>query len=150
MAHTFTNLLSHVTFSTAERAPFLRDALRPPLFAYMGGIVRELGGNAILINGALDHVHLLTVLPPAVSMSEAMRVLKSNSSGWVHDTRPAGADFAWQAGYGAFSVSQSNREAVLKYIAEQEQHHRKMTFKEEFVALLSRHGIEYDERYIWE
>ena len=147
MPHAFTNLLAHVIFSTKERAPLIDAELRPKLHAYLGGIVRELDGTPLSVNGTDDHVHLLLSMPPTISTSDAMRVLKTNSSKWVHDARRK--PFGWQAGYGAFSVSKSNVEAVSRYIAEQEEHHRKVSFKEEFVSFLKRHGVEYDERFIW-
>ena len=150
MAHTFTNLLTHVIFSTKDRTPSINVELKPQLFAYMGGIVRECKGVALTVNGIADHVHLLLRLPPTISLAEIMRVLKTNSSRWVHEKWPLHSAFGWQAGYGAFSVSQSNVSAVLHYITNQEEHHRKVSFQEEFIAYLRRHGIEYDERYIWE
>jgi len=150
MAHTFTNLLTHVIFSTKDRLPHIDAELKAPLLAYMGGIVRELYGTAMTINGTADHVHLLVRLPPTISLADAMRVLKTNSSRWVHEKWPSHCAFAWQTGYGAFSVSQSNVASVVRYIAEQERHHRKVSFQEEFLAYLRRHGIDYDERYIWE
>ena len=97
-----------------------------------------------------DHVHMLVSLPPVVSISEALGFLKANSSGWIHEKWPELASFAWQLGYGAFSVSKSGVPAVLRYINNQEKHHRKLTYKEEFVAFLRKYGIEYDERYLWE
>lgn len=115
----------------------------------MAGIVAEAKGKALNINGPSDHVHLLLSLPASIAVADAVRVIKTNSSKWVHDTWNDRAGFAWQAGYGAFSVSLSNRNEVWKYIAEQEEHHRRMTFKEEFVAFLKKHGIDYDERYLW-
>ena len=150
MAHTFTNLLTHIIFSTKDRLATIDDSLRPDLHSYMGGIVRKMKGSALTINGTADHVHLLIWLPPIVPISEAMRVVKTNSSKWVHDQWRERRDFAWQIGYGAFSVSQSNVSAVSKYIANQEEHHRKMSFQKEFIAYLKKHKIEYDERYIWE
>jgi hypothetical protein len=116
----------------------------------MGGIIRTLDGIALSIGGTADHVHLLTKQPATISMSDLMRTLKTNSSRWVHETWPSESSFAWQTGYGAFSVSQSNADAVREYIANQEAHHRTISFQEEFVRFLKRHGIEYDERYIWE
>ena len=107
-------------------------------------------GVALTINGVEDHVHMLLSLPPMVAIAEAMRVVKANSSKWVHEKWPQRAAFAWQTGYGAFSVSQSQAESVKKYISEQEQHHKHTTFQEEFIAFLTRHGIAYDERYIWQ
>lgn len=150
MPHTFANLVAHVVFSTKDRRTFLKSDLRGRLFPYLGGIVRESGGTALLINGPEDHVHILLSLPPTVALSDVMRVAKANSSKWVHETWGDLGEFGWQAGFGAFSVSQSNVDAVKRYILEQEEHHRKMTFQEEFVALLTKHNISYDPRYIWE
>lgn len=134
MAHTYTNLLTHIIFSTKDRAPLIDADLRPKLFSYMGGIIREMRGTALIINGAKDHIHLLVGLPPIISMSEAMRVLKTNSSKWVHEMSSMRQTFGWQSGYGAFSVSQSNALAISEYILHQEEHHRRVSFQEEFVS----------------
>ena len=149
MSRTFTNLLTHIVFSTKDRDPLVVPELKQELYAYLGGLARELKGKAYGINGTIDHVHMLISLPPVVSMSDALRFLKANSSGWVHDKWPCRRSFAWQLGYGAFSVSKSNVPEVLKYIRNQEAHHRRTTFKKEFIDLLRKHEIEYDERYIW-
>jgi REP element-mobilizing transposase RayT len=148
MGHTFTNLLTHVIFSTKGRKPFITPELKPDLLAYAGGIIRQLGGTALLINGMRDHVHMLVLMPATASPAEIVKKVKANSSRWVHE-RTGNADFAWQAGYAAFAVSESNRDAVLQYIAGQESHHAKHTFQEELVAYLRKHHIMYDERYIW-
>lgn len=150
MAHTYTRLLTHVIFSTKDRQPSMTDEIRPRLFPYMGGIVRDLHGTPILINGPIDHVHLLLALPPTLALSDLMRVLKTNSSKWTHETFPSASDFGWQSGYAAFSVSESNVAAVERYIANQEQHHKTVSFQEEYLAFLKRHGIAYDPRYGWE
>jgi putative transposase len=150
MAHTFTNLLMHLIFSTKDRVPTLEPDLKERLFPYMGGIFRELGGVPLLINGPTDHVHILAVLPAKLAVSEILNKVKSNSSGWVHKTFPMRMTFAWQLGYAAFSVSSSQKQPVLNYIADQEEHHRKISFKEEFVSFLKKHEIEYDEKYLWE
>jgi putative transposase len=149
MAHTFTNLLTHVIFSTKDRLPLVTPGIKTRLHAYMGGIVRSIDGIALAIDGPADHVHLLIKTPATVAMADVVRVVKANSSRWVHETFPSAA-FAWQTGYGAFSVSCSNVEAVTEYIGGQEDHHQTVSFQEEFVAFLRRHGIEYDERFIWE
>jgi putative transposase len=150
MSRTFTSLLTHVVFSTKDREPLINADLKPELYAYLGGLTRELKGKAYGINGSADHVHMLISLPPVVSMSEALRFIKSNSSGWIHDKWPKRKSFGWQLGYGAFSVSKSNVPEVLKYIADQERHHRRLTFKEEFIDFLQKNEIEFDERYIWD
>lgn len=129
MPHTFTNLLTHVVFSTKHRAPQIDQELKPQLLAYMGGIVREVNGVALLINGTADHVHLLIRLPATVAIADALRTIKTNSSRCVHERWLARSDFAWQIGYGAFSVSQSNAEAMLQYITSQEEHHRRVSFQ---------------------
>lgn len=147
MSRTFTNLLAHAVFSTRNREPMIRMEVRAELFAYLAGLTRELKGKAYGINGTNDHVHMLISLPPNVSTSDAMRFIKANSSGWMRERWKR--VFAWQLGYGAFSVSKSNAPAVLKYIEAQEAHHKRVTFKDEFEELLRRHEIVYDKRYIW-
>jgi len=148
MSRTFTNLLTHLVFSTKDREPLIVSELKPELYAYLGGLARELKGKSLGINGTSDHIHMLISLPPVVSISEALRFIKSNSSGWVHDKWPR-RSFSWQLGYGAFSVSKSKMPEVLSYLRNQEAHHRKLTFKEELIDFLVKHEIEYDERYLW-
>ena len=149
MAHTFTNLLTHVVFSTSDRAPFLVDGIRSDVHAYIGGILRELKSDAIAIGGTSDHVHLLTRLQTDLTVADCMRVVKTNSSRWVKERWPERRVFAWQAGYGAFSVSESNRLTVIRYIQNQPEHHRRISYEGEFVALLKRLGVEFDEQYLW-
>ena len=139
MAHTFCNMLVHVIFSTQGRRPLIQDSLRDRLWSYMGGVARKEFGAALLIGGTENHVHGLLSLNATASIAKAMELWKSLSSGWVHRTFPDATDFSWQTGYGAFSVSQSNAQAVKEYIAGQEEHHRVKTFEEEFVELLKRH-----------
>jgi REP element-mobilizing transposase RayT len=115
----------------------------------MGGILREMKGTALGVNGTTDHVHLLVGLPPTTALSDALRVMKTNSSRWMYE-RIGVTKFGWQSGYGAFSVSQSNVQTVLAYISHQEEHHRTVSFQEEFVAFLKRHGFQYDERFLWD
>ena len=150
MAHTYTNILVHVIFSTKDRQAWLVPEIKERLFGYIGGIVRENGGRVMMVNGPSDHVHALVAMPATVSVADMLRVVKTNSSRWVHDEWPERGDLAWQAGYGAFSVSQSAVDDVKAYIERQEEHHKRMSFKEEFLAFLKRHGIEFDERYVWE
>jgi len=115
----------------------------------MGGIVRELQAVPHIINGPADHVHLLLSIPATASIADLLRVLKRNSSRWVHEEFPERRRFGWQAGYGAFTVSGSRLDDVRNYIASQESHHRKVSFQEEFVSLLKRHGIAYDPEDPW-
>jgi hypothetical protein len=116
----------------------------------MGGIFRELGAMPLLINGPADHVHVLAVLPAKLALAEIVSKVKSNSSGWVHKTFPLRMTFGWQIGYAAFGVSSSQRQMVRDYITHQEEHHRKISFKEEFLSFLEKHEIEHDEKYLWE
>jgi len=148
MAHTFANLLAHVIFSTKNRETLITPDLKAKLLPYMGGIMRNLHGKVMESNARPDHYHGLFSFPPALAVADALRVIKTNSSAWVHETC-GGTTFAWQIGYAAFSVSQSNLSEVVEYIRHQDEHHRKVTFQEEFVAFLKRHGIAYDERYLW-
>lgn len=149
VAHTFTNLLTHFVFSTSERVPFLSDGVRSDVHAYIGGILRELKAIPIAIGGTADHVHLLTRLPADLTLADCTRAVKANSSRWIEERWPERRAFAWQGGYGAFSVSESNRGAVIRYIQDQQRHHQRISFQDEFLALLKRHGVEFDERYIW-
>ena len=140
MNRTFSQLFTHLVFSTKGRARLIHPDMKPELYAYLGGITRELKGKALAINGMEEHVHLLVSLPPTISISDALRLLKSNSCKWVHEKWRKRSTFAWQLGYGAFSVSKSNVAEVTDYIRNQEEHHRKITYEEEFLGLLRKHG----------
>jgi REP element-mobilizing transposase RayT len=148
MSHTFSNLLSHVVVSTKDRLPLLDPQLKPRLLGYINGIVDENGGKVLSLNAMLDHLHMLWELPPKLALADAMRLVKTNSSRWVHETFSL-RSFAWQTGYAAFSVSKSNVSVVANYIENQERHHRKRSFQEEFIELLVKHGIPYDPRYVF-
>jgi putative transposase len=150
MGHSYTNLLYHIVFSTKERQPWLDAEISTRLYDYIGGAIRSEGGASLGINGCPDHIHLLARLRQDRAVSDFLRAIKANSSGWIHRTFRASGDFAWQSGYGAFSVSQSQVEKVQQYVANQQRHHQRVSFKEEFLALLNAHGIEYDERYLWD
>jgi len=150
MPQSFASLHCHIVFSTKYRAQFITPEIQTRLYPYLGGIGREQGYSLIAAGGMPDHVHLLVSMSREVSVAGVVRVLKANSSKWIHETFPDMAMFAWQAGYGAFAVSYLNIGAVQKYLANQAVHHRRQTFQEEFVALLRKHDIEYDERYLWE
>ena len=150
MAHTYTSLLIHVTFSTSGRTPLLTDAIRLDVHAYLGGILRELDAIPIAVGGTADHVHMLIRLPANLALADCLRILKANSSRWVKQRWSQQRKFAWQGGYGAFSVSESRRAAVIRYIRDQPQHHQRISFQDEFLALLKNHRVEFDERYIWQ
>ena len=148
MPSTHTSLHFHLIFATKDRFPLIIKGWQPRLHAYLGGLVRHLGGVPDEINGMADHVHLLAGLRPAHCRAEVLQDIKGISSKWVHDEIGC-SKFAWQTGYGGFTVSPSQLEAVRKYIREQEAHHRQKTFQEEYVEFLNKSGIEYDERYLW-
>ena len=149
MAQSYCNLIYHLVFSTKGRQGWLNDQIRTRTHEYLGGAVRSENEIALIVNGTPDHVHILARLRQDKSVSDVLRDIKSNSSGWIHRMFPQASQFSWQAGYGAFTVSPSQVEKAYRYIREQEEHHRTMSFEEEFVSLLKAHGIEYDERYLW-
>ena len=149
MASTLTNLLYHLVFSTKGRLPLIDDEIQQPLYDYMGGIIRNQRGKDIEIGGMPDHVHCLARLPARKAVSDILRTLNSDSSGWVNRERPTDR-FAWQTGYGAFTVSQSLVGKLRRYIQTQAEHHRARSFEEELLALLEKHGIEYHEEYLWD
>jgi len=149
MAHSFTCLFTHIIFSTRQREPLLKPDRKPRLFEYMGGMIRGMEGTSLLINGPEDHVHVLAVLPSTLSLATFMRDFKAGSSGWAKDNL-GWHDFGWQTGYAAFSVSKSNVAAVRAYIAKQEEHHRHVSFQEEYLEFLKRHEIEYDARFVFD
>jgi len=147
MGHTYTKAHFHIVFSTKSRQELIAKSVQPRLWAYMAGICSSVGMFALAIGGIENHVHSLVELPPTMSLSKAVNLLKSNSSGWMNDQR---RDFHWQEGYGAFAVSVSNLPAVKRYVLNQQAHHRKMTFQDEYIALLEKHGVQYDRRYVFD
>jgi len=150
VSHTYTKLLIHAVFSTKDRRPLIHTSFQSRLYAYIAGILKNNDCFLVRAGGVADHIHLLFALNPTMAVAEIMRLVKTNSSKWLHETFPDAGAFAWQNGYSAFSVSRSSEEAVVAYIEGQEEHHRRLTFQEELRALLEKHGIEYDERHIWE
>ena len=149
MPKSYTNLLYHLVFSTRDRRPIITVDRRPRLYEYVGGMIRQFGGIALTIGGIEDHLHLLAKLRPDRALSDILRDLKANSTGWMHEVFPDAKDFSWQKGYGAFTVSSSLVPAVSKYIANQETHHKKQSFRDEFVEILRLNEVEFDERYLW-
>jgi len=148
MSHTYSSNRVHVIFSTKERAKNLSDNFQPKLWAYMAGIAHNQGFAAIIIGGVQDHVHALLVVPPSIALSKAVQFLKGSSSKWINDIQATSAHFAWQEGYGAFSVSASQTSDVVRYIKDQRSHHEKKSFEEEFVIFLKKYGVTYDPAYV--
>ena len=151
MPQSLSNVLIHVVFSTKHRQPYLRTPdLRGIMTGYVIGILRNIKCPSLIIGAVEDHMHILCSLHRTVTIANLVEEVKTSSSARIKEEGPAVGDFHWQNGYGAFSVSPSNVEQVKAYIAGQEEHHRKRTFQEEFRLMLERHGIEYDERYVWD
>ena len=140
----------HCVFRSKERRPFITQPLRERLWQYLGGIALQNKMKAIEIGGVEDHVHILLSLPATMPLSKALQLLKGGSSKWVHDTFPECRLFGWQEKYGAFSVSMSQLDTIAQYIKGQAGHHRKMTFEEEFLTLLKKHRVAFDEKYLWD
>ena len=149
MSHTFVRLTVHAVFSTKDRRPLLKEPHRERIWAYMASIINNEFGFAREVGGTADHVHILFDIHQSGAVADCMREVKSKSSGWIHEEFPDIPGFAWQEGYGAFSVSASLVGKVKGYIRGQEAHHRRRSFKDEFIALLDKHGVEYDPRYVW-
>jgi REP element-mobilizing transposase RayT len=150
MSHTYSKLLTHVIYSTKERAPLIEARHKPKLYPFLGGIVRDMGCHMIEVGGVADHVHMLVLTPPRLALSDLLREVKAGSSRWMNREFNLGGKFAWQTGFSAFSISQREAPDVRRYIGGQEEHHRVRTFKEEVLQFLHDYEIEYDERYLWD
>lgn len=149
MPQSFGLLHCHIVFSTKLRRPFIASDVQPRLFEYLGGILRNHDCRLLAAGGMPDHVHLLVSIARTISIADTVRLVKSNSSGWIHEELRS-TDFQWQHGYGAFSVSYSNLDQVRHYLANQEEHHRTVSFQDEFLEFLKRHDLTWDERYVWD
>ena len=149
MAGKHISLLVHFVWSTSGREPWISPTWEGELYKFIGGILRNKKAKLLEAGGTSDHIHLYASLPSTVSLAEMVNVIKSNSSRWIHEEVPRRGGFAWQEGYGAFSVSKSSEPDVRRYIQRQKEHHRRRDFKTEFMELLDRHEIEYDKRFIW-
>jgi REP element-mobilizing transposase RayT len=151
MPQSLGKILVHIVFSTKERRPYLREpALRTELHHYLGGILKQRDCQSLIVGGVEDHVHLLTSLSRTCTAAELVKELKRGSSLWIKTKEAAPQDFSWQSGYGVFSIGFSQLEQVRGYVAEQERHHQKVTFQDEFRRLLQRYEIAYDEQYVWD
>ena len=150
MAGRFVCNLIHFVWSTNGRREWISESWEDQLFAYLGGIARNKSATLIAAGGVPDHLHLLVAMPSTISVSDMVNALKANSSKWIHQDVPKFKSFRWQEGYGAFSVSRSNENAVVAYIQNQKEHHKKRDFKAELLDFLIKHEIEYDPKYIWQ
>jgi putative transposase len=148
MPQTHTNLIYHIIFGTKERRPLIKGDIKERLLKYITGIVANIGGKTVAINAAADHIHILVSMGTDKAIAEILRAIKANSSKFIHEEFPSHL-FQWQDGYAAFTVSHSQANVVAKYIDGQEEHHRKISFEEEFGVFLKKHGIEIDPRYMW-
>ena len=150
MGHTYVSGMVHYVFSTKHRQRLMTSQLEERLWPYMGGIARENGMKALSIGGTEDHVHMLLSLPATISIAKAIQLIKGGSSKWVHEQFPEHRGFGWQEGYGAFTIGISQVDETITYIQSQKEHHRKTSFHDEFLKILKKHGIEYDQRYVWD
>jgi REP element-mobilizing transposase RayT len=147
MSHTYISDLVHCVFSTKLRRDLISTKIQPDLWAFVGGIARKNEFKALTVGGTENHLHVLLSLPATMSLAKAMQLLKGGSSHWMNETHTRG--FAWQEGYGAFTVGISQKNDTIRYIQSQAEHHRKRSFEEEFVAFLKKHGVEYDPQHVW-
>jgi len=150
MPQSLSLVIVHVIFSTKDRFPCLDPATRPHLHAYLASVARNAKCGGYRVGGTADHVHLAVRLCRTIAIAALVEELKTSSSKWLKRQRPGLARFAWQRGYGAFSVGPDDLEALLSYIDDQEEHHRIRTFQEEYLAFLKKYGVPYDERYVWD
>jgi len=150
MPQSFAQILVHLVFSTKNRVPFLGDDIRDGLHAYIGGIVENQKGTLLKAGSVADHIHLLIALPRVSAPSDLVQDIKTGSSKWVKTNGLPYVNFHWQRGYGIFSISPAHRLALEAYIANQAEHHRFVTFQDEYRSLLMKYGIEFDDRYMWD
>jgi len=150
MANTYTSLHYHIVFSTKNRERWIPPDIEQRIWVYLGGIAKDHKMQPIKIGGIDDHIHVLLGSPATLAPGKIAQLIKGGSSAWIHDTFPNMTGFAWQNGYGAFTVSKSSVSDVAHYIQNQREHHRTRTFQEEYLAMLKKHQIHYDERYLWD
>lgn len=150
MPQSLSSILVHLVFSTKHREPYISPDIEPELHAYLAAVFRECHSPALTINGTENHVHALFALSRTITVAELVEEIKKRSSKWAKTKGGPQRNFQWQAGYGAFSIGQSNVEALKKYIAEQKEHHRRRTFEDEYKRFLEKYRVSYDERYVWD
>ncbi len=140
----------HIVFSTKHRKPLIQPAVEAELYSYLGGICNRLECQVLKVGGYIDHVHILCMLSKKITLIKLLEEIKSHSSKWIKSKRVGYQNFYWQNGYGAFSVNPSEVETVINYISNQHEHHKKKTFKEEYLAFLKKYKVDYDDRYVWD
>ncbi|HKR02292.1 MAG TPA: IS200/IS605 family transposase [Pyrinomonadaceae bacterium] len=150
MPQSLSSILIHLVFSTKNREPFIAASIESELYSYLATILREYNSPAITINGTANHVHILFSLARTVAVSELVEQVKKRSSKWIKTKGREYRNFQWQAGYGVFSIGESNVPALRRYIAGQKEHHRHRTFEEEYRKFLEKYGVSYDEKYVWD
>jgi putative transposase len=150
MPQSLARILVHAVFSTKNREPVIADDFRDEMHAVIGGIVRDCDGTLLFAGSVTDHIHLLFAFPRTSTPADLIQNIKTGSSNWVNKRATIHGGFHWQSGYGMFSISPAHRPALEKYIGEQREHHKKVTFQDEYRRLLKRYGIEYDEKYVWD
>ncbi|CEF49347.1 unnamed protein product [uncultured bacterium] len=150
MPQSLSKVILHIIFSTKNREPWLESNVRPRVHAYLAIICRDLGAELVHVGGVADHVHVVTTLPRTLSQADLVERIKKASSKWIKALDGRYRGFFWQRGYGAFSVSPSQLDTVVQYVEAQKEHHRTCTFQEEYRELLRRHGVDFDERYVWD
>jgi len=150
MPQSLSSILVHLIFSTKNREPFITPAIEPELHPYIAKILRELKSTCLALNGTGDHIHILFALGRVITIAELVEEVKTNSSKWIKTKGREFRNFHWQRGYGAFSVGQSNIETLKRYIRNQKEHHKRVTFQDEYRKFLKSYGIDFDERYVWD
>lgn len=150
MSQSLSDVILHIVFSTKGRHPWIQTVIENELYQYICGVCRHLNCPVIKINGMEDHVHILLQLGRVISTSKLISEVKSSSSQWIKTKGDQYCDFAWQGGYGAFSVSRPSIEAAINYLSSQKEHHKKVTYKDELLAMLQRAHVSYDEKYLWD
>lgn len=150
MSQSLADIILHIVFSTKERQPLIRPDIEEELYRYISGVSRNLKSPVMIVNGVSDHIHILLQQSATISASKLISDLKSNSSRWIKTKGDQYRNFSWQNGYGAFSVSRPNIQGAIRYIAKQKEHHKTITFQDEFLAMLKRAELKYDERYLWD
>ena len=150
MANTYSQINIHAVFSVQGRENILHKEIRANIFEYISGVIKGLGSFPLAVNGYSDHIHIFFEMPPSISLAKTLQEIKSSSSKWINEQHLFPGKFQWQKGYGAFSNSRSQRNQVIQYIMNQESHHSKINFRDEYLGLLEKYHVDYDKNYLFE